>query len=348
MRLTAGWNILAPMKSPAISILLVGSALCVWAQLPQPPPPLAQADVEQLEITVQQNPTDFMSQKLLGKNYAYFMLGITALDRYGDPSMIDEAKFLSDFAQHAAAQMGSDSTPATVLAEGGLELWNDSFSVSADATIHNVPGPPDPRTVAVKAIDLAILAQPDNSNWRSYRIRILIFRSNFNNVVPLSAADAYAQVKQDFAVLDDNNHRWLLSSIAKLAVRAGALDDATGFAQEMLSKLGDRFFGLWLDGEYVFFANMVLGQVAIRNGDTDGAKSYLLTSGTTTGAPSLNSFGPNMSLAKDLLEAGERDSVLTFFDECRVFWKLDNGALDKWSNQVHNGQTPNFGANLLY
>ena len=60
------------------------------------------------------------------------MLGITALDRYGDPSMVDEAKFLSDFAQHAAAQMSSV-----------------------------VPGPPDPRTVAVKAIDLAILAQPD-------------------------------------------------------------------------------------------------------------------------------------------------------------------------------------------
>ena len=93
---------------------------------------------------------------------------------------------------------------------------------------------------------------------------------------------------------------------------------------------------------------MVLGQVAIRNGDTDGAKSYLLTSKTTTGAATLNSFGPNMSLAKDLLDAGERDSVLTFFDECRVFWKLDNGALDKWSNQVRNGQTPNFGANLLY
>ena len=136
--------------------------------------------------------------------------------------------------------------------------------------------------------------------------------------------------------------------IAKLAVRAGALEDATGFAQDMLSKLGDPRFGLWLDGEYIFFANMVLGQVAIRNGDMEGAKSYLLISGKTQGSPSLNSFGPNMSLAKDLLDAGERDSVLTFFDQCRVFWKLDFGALDKWTDQVRNGQTPNFGANLVY
>ena len=37
--MTADGNILARMTSPAVSILLVGSALCVWAQLP-----LAQAD----------------------------------------------------------------------------------------------------------------------------------------------------------------------------------------------------------------------------------------------------------------------------------------------------------------
>ena len=314
------------------------------AQLP--PPVLSQADVEQLELTVQQTPTDLKSQTLLGKNYAYFVLGVTALGKYGDPTAVDVAKSGSDFAQHAVAQLGTDSTPATVLAEGGRELWNDSFSVQSYGVA--IADSLAAESLAVKAIDLAIQAQPDNSTWRYYRIPILVFRSNFANILPLSVQDAYAQVKLDFALLADLDHRFLISTIAKLAVRAGALVDATGYAQEMLSKLNDPFFGLWLGGEYVFYANMVLGQVAIRNGDMNGAKAYLLTSGKTTGSPSLNSFGPNMSLAKDLLDVGERDSVLDFFDECRVFWNLDFGALDKWTAQVRNGQTPNFGANLLY
>ena len=55
-----------------------------------------------------------------------------------------------------------------------------------------------------------------------------------------------------------------------------------------------------------------------------------------------------MSLAKDLLEAGERQAVLIFLDECRVFWKMDNGRLQQWADQVNSDRMPDFGSNLLY
>lgn len=51
-------------------------------------------------------------------------------------------------------------------------------------------------------------------------------------------------------------------------------------------------------------------------GCVDAAKAYLLATGKSQGSPQLNSFGPNMSLAKDLFEAGERQAVVTFFDDC--------------------------------
>jgi hypothetical protein len=44
--------------------------------------------------------------------------------------------------------------------------------------------------------------------------------------------------------------------------------------------------------------------------------------------------------------AGE--AVLTFFDECRVFWKMDRGQLQQWADQVNSNRMPDFGANLLY
>lgn len=64
------------------------------------------------------------------------------------------------------------------------------------------------------------------------------------------------------------------------------------------------------------------------------------------GAPTLNSFGPNMSLAKELLERGEREVVLEFFELCRTFWECEEGRLDTWSDDVRRGEIPNFGANL--
>jgi len=74
----------------------------------------------------------------------------------------------------------------------------------------------------------------------------------------------------------------------------------------------------------------------------------LMTSATTTGSPQLNSFGPNMSLAQDLLVQGERDAVLEFFARCRSFWKMGQKKLDEWTATVKGGGTPEFGANLLY
>ena len=55
-----------------------------------------------------------------------------------------------------------------------------------------------------------------------------------------------------------------------------------------------------------------------------------------------------MSLAKDLLEKGERDVVLEYFEACRKFWKMGEDDLDKWSKEVKAGTIPDFGANLVY
>jgi len=161
-----------------------------------------------------------------------------------------------------------------------------------------------------------------------------------------------------------------LPTVAKLAVRAAALDDAENYAMELLASAADQ--QNWNYGNAIFFGNMVLGQVAFRRGDVGSAVSRLLSSGKTPGSPQLNSFGPNMALAKDLLTSIFRpssqnrigrplpkpphgaptpdiqQSVLNFFDLCRVFWTMGADRLDNWSMQVKAGVVPDFGANLYY
>ena len=57
-----------------------------------------------------------------------------------------------------------------------------------------------------------------------------------------------------------------------------------------------------------------------------------------------------MSLAKDLLEIGEREVVLEYFKLCSRFWDSDRAkdTLDKWGVLAAAGRIPDFGANLHY
>jgi len=55
-----------------------------------------------------------------------------------------------------------------------------------------------------------------------------------------------------------------------------------------------------------------------------------------------------MMLAKELLERGERDTVIRYFEECAGFWKLHGERLNEWTATVKGGGIPNFGANLFY
>jgi len=104
----------------------------------------------------------------------------------------------------------------------------------------------------------------------------------------------------------------------------------------------------WNYGNAVHFGNMVLGQVALRQGNIEQAEEYLLKSAATDGSPQLNTFGPNMSLAKDLLVSGSSDAVLEYFELCSKFWEMSRDRLEVWSLQVQEGKTPDFGANLFY
>lgn len=91
--------------------------------------------------------------------------------------------------------------------------------------------------------------------------------------------------------------------------------------------------------------NFVLGRIAVQEGQIDEAKRYLLEAGKSTGSPVLNTFGPNMSLARDLLLNGERETVLQYFELCGKFWSNGTERLALWTEDVKAGRMPDFGAN---
>ena len=140
---------------------------------------------------------------------------------------------------------------------------------------------------------------------------------------------------------------YALRETAKLAVEAGDFGKARQYATELLQK-APKYKKNWNYGNAIHDGHMVHGRVVLNQGNQKAAVKQLLEAGKTPGSPQLDSFGPNMSLAKDLIAKGEKKSVITYFDECKFFWKDDNGHLDTWKNEVEEGKTPDFGPNLHY
>jgi hypothetical protein len=140
-----------------------------------------------------------------------------------------------------------------------------------------------------------------------------------------------------------------LDELAKTAFEAQEFDKASHYADDLVKAAEkhaeDR---MWDTGNAVHHGNIVLGRIALKKGDVKQAKAFLLQAGYTPGSPLLDSFGPNMSLAKELLDAGEKDTVLNYFKLCRRFWKSGRSKLDDWTKEVKAGIAPQFGANLVY
>ena len=95
-----------------------------------------------------------------------------------------------------------------------------------------------------------------------------------------------------------------------------------------------------LRGDEIFVVNDALGRAAFLRQDYMAAGDYLLKAADTPGSPALHTFGPDFWLARALLQAGQRDVVLTFMERCKAFWPKP--ALDEWISVIKDGGSPKF------
>ena len=140
---------------------------------------------------------------------------------------------------------------------------------------------------------------------------------------------------------------YALGDAAKSRFEAGDYETARAYALE-LQKMTPSYREDWNYGNAIASANIVLGRLALRDGNIEEAEALLVKAGKSPGSPQMDSFGPNMSLAQDLLAAGHSAAVLEYFKLCEAFWVPEFSKLDQWTDDVHAGGIPDFGANLVY
>jgi len=190
-------------------------------------------------------------------------------------------------------------------------------------------------------------ADADNAEWSAalgHLYSLNLQRLTDGPARTAAAKKAFEQYKIAYDRSEPVTKEYLLVALAKTAFEAGLMDEAKAFAQEMLAERETDGNA----GNRVHHGNLILGRIALHKGDVEEAKSRLIAAGKTTGSPNLDSFGPNMMLAKELLEKGEREVVLEYFHLCSKFWMSPFQKLDEWTENVKAGRVPAFGSNLAY
>jgi hypothetical protein len=157
------------------------------------------------------------------------------------------------------------------------------------------------------------------------------------------------RLQDDLKLLD---RFYLLVYLAPAALAAGDAKKAEKYALDLQTVAAEMKktsrFELSEPGFATHVSNIVLGLVAFDEGNIAGAKEHLQEAAEWNGRtyPVLVSFGPNMLLAKKLIEVGERGTVIQYFDLCAKFWERENGRLEKWKSVVNSGAMPDFGGSV--
>jgi len=141
-----------------------------------------------------------------------------------------------------------------------------------------------------------------------------------------------------------------IDRLATEAYGKGRQPEAEALASEGLV-LAERYANNWNYGNVIHNNHQILGLLRLREGKREEATESLLAAGRTPGSPQLNSFGPKMVLATELLRRGEREMVLQYLDLVAQFWTkksapypevgIENKRLIKqWKTEIKAGRLP--------
>jgi len=285
---------------------------------------------------------------MLAEIYAMGVLRVTMMNQNGFVLDFGASKEDDRYAAHAVEALRATE-------DKGMIDMASSILLMRGAMVQAL-GRRSGKTIEPNPVELAgeLLERCDDCQSKSLYYKIMGMMSE-------SPAEQKKMAQQELAQLEKESARRLaskagkergvslgeLDDFAKVAFRAGDYDKATDYANKLLSQVNGHVLD-GMDGQAVHTAHIVLGRIALHKGDVKAAGRHLLDAADIKGGATLSSFGPNMALAKGLLEHGERDVVITYLKRCRRFWDMGQKRLTEWIKTIEKGGMPNFGPNLVY
>ncbi len=188
---------------------------------------------------------------------------------------------------------------------------------------------------SIKLLQRLVRREPDSARWHislgnAYLLRVSEAKKSGKSLA--RRALKHFEIAYKLAVGADDKF-YLLDDLTKAAFQCGSLAKAAGYATELLTAARKQRAN-WNYGNAIHHGNTYLGRIALLDGKLKNALLHLRASLKHKGSPQLNSFGPPMELAQEILAAGSTDAVLDYLKGCKAFWKHDCGALDLWRDEI--------------
>lgn len=279
----------------------------------------------------------------LGYVYAMAVLGVSRLNHTGLPVAASPEERAGPFAARARKTLENANSPALVGTAGKILVQYGTimraFGLSPDGEMK----------LAERLLTRADQLQPGNPDWADALGQQLLLQAKGGGAAEAGLRKrALGYLEKSLAATSDPDwRRGRLREVAKLAFQVADYPRAEKYAKELLAQAeahpDDTKFGAALHD-----AHVVLGRLDLKRKAMAEAKAHLLAAGRSVGGDTLSSFGPNMSLAKDLLDYGEKPAVIEYLRLCKNFWTGPHNPLDQWIQEIEGGRTPQFGANLDY
>ncbi len=208
---------------------------------------------------------------------------------------------------------------------------------------------PDAR-LAETLLERGEALEPSNPWWARQLGRTRWRRASRAGAEPdqVAAAEVLAHLERAHALSEERGARNLLAEMSRAALAAGETGKARAHANALLEPApndpnrGDRLHS----------AHLLLGRAALAEGDAQGAAAHLLAAGEAAKGASAAGEAPatlrlairlpDLSLARDLLAAGDRESVLRYLQLCLEFHETYRDRIEDWIVLVEAGLTPDF------
>jgi tetratricopeptide (TPR) repeat protein len=147
--------------------------------------------------------------------------------------------------------------------------------------------------------------------------------------------------KQERSRQRDRDRSALLRDAAEAAFDVGQLAKAKSYATELLLEYGHDLTA-YSYSDAAHYGNIILGRIALREGDLAKAKEHLLIAGRTPKLAGRTFFIPDMNLVRELFAKNERDAVLEYLQLCGTIYESQHKVFQRWEQMVRKGETPSF------
>lgn len=295
---------------------------------------------QMLDAALKLHPDDGMLWRAVGILDAAAMAGLNGIAERGQFST-DAA--LRETAQAKGARREIDSSQNAFLLGGAAQML-------AAGGIQNQGqlafGEDDPPLLAERWLRRAIQIAPSSEQWKNMLAPIV--RGEANRAEdPRERARLFSEA---MALAADRDKPSYLADAAKAEFEAGDDQAAARDAQKAIDAAADLVKkNPNQAADFINRGNSVLGRIALARGDAQEARARLRAAmNIPADANNFRANGPDMSLAQDMAEAGERDAVIAYLEASRQIWLYDRGLIDHYIRSLKAGKKREAFANFTH